>query len=119
MGTAEFHHEITAPLLPQAAAVFDDATTLDTAMDILDPEPTLVERLVGPVLLPCPLLAAGFLGRHEDVHLREREGQEAEIRSQPASRWQGRGRRVCNRPIMRTAARGVAQEEEEEEGIDQ
>jgi hypothetical protein len=76
-GTAEFHHEITDPLLPQADPVFHNATTLDTAVDMLDPEPTLVERLVGPFLLSCQLLAAGFLRRHEDCHLRKREGQEA------------------------------------------
>ncbi|HKF22676.1 MAG TPA: hypothetical protein VKE93_13990, partial [Candidatus Angelobacter sp.] len=67
-GTAQFHHEITDPLLPQADPVFHNATPRDTAADMLDPEPTLVERLVGPFLLPCQLLAAGFLGRHEDHH---------------------------------------------------
>ena len=51
---------------------------------MLDPEPTLVERLVGEMLLPCQLLAAGFLRRHKDVHLRQREGQEAQILPQPA-----------------------------------
>jgi hypothetical protein len=47
--------------------------------DMFDPEPTLVERLVGPFLLSCQLLAAGFLGRHEDLHVRQRERQEAQI----------------------------------------
>jgi hypothetical protein len=28
-GTAEFHHEIADPLLPQADTVFDDAAALD------------------------------------------------------------------------------------------
>ena len=36
-GTAEFHHEITDALLPQADPVFDDATALDAAVDMLDP----------------------------------------------------------------------------------
>ena len=31
-GTADFHHDITNALLPQADPVFDDATTLDTAV---------------------------------------------------------------------------------------
>src|SRR5256885_6463805 len=62
-GTTEFHHEITDPLLPQAEAVFDDATTLDTTIDMLDPQPTLVQRLVRPLLLPRELLAAWLLGR--------------------------------------------------------
>ncbi len=78
-GTAELHHEIADALFPQTDAVFHDAAALDTAVDMLDPEPPLVERLVGPFLLPCQLLAAGFLGRHEDLHLREREREEAEI----------------------------------------
>jgi len=78
-GTTEFHDQIANTLLPQADPIFDDATTLDTAVDMLDPQPTLVQRLVHHVLLPRELLAAWLLGRHENLHLREREGQEAEI----------------------------------------
>jgi hypothetical protein len=62
-GTAEFHHQIADAFFPQADAVFDDATTLDTIIDMLDPQPTLVERLVRPVLLPRELLAAWLLDR--------------------------------------------------------
>ena len=40
--TAEFHHEITDARLPQPDPVFDDATTLDTAVAMLDPEPAVV-----------------------------------------------------------------------------
>ena len=50
-GTTEFHHEIADASLPQADAVFDDATALDTAVDVLDPEPAVVQGLVGPLLL--------------------------------------------------------------------
>ena len=78
-GTAEFHDQIADTFLPQADAVFDDATALHTAVDVLDPEPAVVQGLVGPLLLQRELLAAGFLGRHEDLHLRERERQEAQI----------------------------------------
>jgi len=83
-GTADLHHQIADTLLPQADAVFDDATALDTAIDMLDPQPTLVERLVFSLLLPRQLLAAWFLGRHEDHHLRERERQEPQILQEPA-----------------------------------
>jgi hypothetical protein len=48
-GTAAFHHQITNTLLPQADAVFDDATAFHAAVDMFDPQPALVERLVGPV----------------------------------------------------------------------
>ena len=44
------------PHLPEAASVFDAATALDTAIDMVDPQPTLVERLVRHVLLPREFL---------------------------------------------------------------
>src|SRR2546427_12863217 len=78
-GTAEFHHAIADALLPQADPGFDDATALDTAVDLLDAQPTVMQHLVGHVLLPCQRLAAWLLGRHEDRDLGEREGQEAQI----------------------------------------
>jgi hypothetical protein len=49
-GTAELHHEIADALLPQVDPVFHNATTLDAAVDMLDPPP-LVELLVRHVLL--------------------------------------------------------------------
>ena len=83
-GAAELHHQVADPFLPQADPVFHDATPLDTTIDMLDPQPTLVERLVRPLLLPRELLAAWLLGRHEDLHLWECKGQEAQILEQPA-----------------------------------
>ena len=50
---------------------------------MLDPEPPLVERLVRQVLLQGQLRTAWFLRRHEDLHLGERERQEAQILQQP------------------------------------
>ena len=84
-GTADFHHDITNALLPQADPVFDDATALDTAVDMLDPQSAGVERLVGSLLRPWQFRARWFLPRHEDLHLGKGEGQEAEILQQPAS----------------------------------
>jgi hypothetical protein len=78
-GATQFHHEIADTLLPQADPVFHDAAALDTAVHVLDPQPTLVERLVRPLLLSRKLLAAGFLGRHQDLHMGQRERQEAQI----------------------------------------
>ena len=40
---AEFHNQIVDPFLPQAELVLDDAAALDTAMNMVDPQPTLVE----------------------------------------------------------------------------
>jgi len=50
-GTAEFHDQIADTLLPQAEPVFDHATALHTAVDMLDPQPTVVQDLVGQLLL--------------------------------------------------------------------
>jgi len=78
-GTADLHHHIADALLPEADAIFHNATALHATVDMLDTESTLVQGLVGEVLLPRELLAAGFLGRHEDLDLGQREGQEAQV----------------------------------------
>ena len=78
-GTAEFHHEIAHALLPEAEPVFDNTTALDTAIDMLNALPTVVQGLVGQLLLPRKLLAAWLLGQHEALHLGEHEGQEAQL----------------------------------------
>jgi hypothetical protein len=49
-GAADFHRDIPDALLPQADPVFDDATALDAAVDMLDPQSAGVERLVGSLL---------------------------------------------------------------------
>ncbi len=118
-GTAEFHHQIADALLPQADPVFHDATALDTAVDMLDPQPPLVERLVGPLLLQGQLRTAWLLRRHEDLHLRERERQEAQILQQPTPGRERVGGGLRDAQIMDTAAVGVAQKEDDEQGIDE
>ena len=78
-GTAQFHHQITNAFLPEADAVFDNATALYAAVDVLDPEPTVVQGLVHPLLLPCQFLARGGLPWYEDLDLGQREREEAQI----------------------------------------
>src|SRR6266436_5750562 len=65
-GTAEFHHQIADACFPQADPIFDDAAALDTTVDMLDPQPTLVQRLVRSVLRQREIFAAWLLGRHGD-----------------------------------------------------
>jgi hypothetical protein len=86
---------------------------------MLDPQPPLVERLVGLLLLQTQLRTAWLLRRHEGLHLREGERQEAQLLQQPtASReWVGGGLRKTQ--IMDTAAVGVAQKEDDEECRDE
>ena len=50
--TAEFPDQIAGLFFPQAHPVFKDAAALDTAVDMVEPQPTLVQRLVRHVLLP-------------------------------------------------------------------
>jgi hypothetical protein len=117
-GTAEFHDQITNALLPQTDPVFHDTTALDATVDMLDPQPTLVQRLIRQVLFQGQFLATGFLRGHEDLHLGEREREEAQILQQPTPGGERVRRRVGNRLIMHAAAVGVAQEKDEEQGID-
>src|SRR5215475_352687 len=78
-GTTAFHDQIADALLPQTDAVLHHTTAFDTAVDVLNPSSPLVKRLVGSLLLPGQLRAAWLLRRHQDLHFREREGQEAQI----------------------------------------
>jgi hypothetical protein len=89
--TTDLHHQIADALLPQTNPVFHDATTLHTAVDMLNPQSAVVERLVGPLLLQGEIRTAGLLRRHEDRHLRERERQEAQILEQPTPSREGVG----------------------------
>jgi len=86
---------------------------------MLDPEPPLVECLVGQVLLQGQLPTAGLLRRHEDLHVGQRERQEAQILQQPTPGRQRVGGGLRDAQIMGTAAVGVAQEEDDEQGIDE
>src|SRR5262245_33535410 len=118
-GTTELHHQVTDTLFPQAHPVFHNATPFDAAVDMLDPEPPLVERLVGQVLLQGQLRTAGLFRRHEALHLREREGQEAQILQQPTPGRERVGGGLCDAQIMGTATVGIAQKEDDEERIDE
>src|SRR5215510_2551742 len=84
-GTADGHHQITDACFPQADAVFHDAAAFDTAVDMLHPYPTSMQGPLGPLLLSCQLLAARFLGGHEDLDRGQREGQAAQLLQQPTA----------------------------------
>ena len=88
-------------------------------MDMLDPQPALVQHLVRPLLLPRALLAAWLRGRHEALDLRERERQEAQTLSQPAPCGQGIRGRVGNPLLMDAAATGRTEKKDREQGVDQ
>ena len=49
--TADFHHLIADVLLPQAKPIFDNATALDTTVDMLDPKTALIHRPICALLI--------------------------------------------------------------------
>jgi hypothetical protein len=73
-GTADFHYDITDALLPQAALTTRQRLTLLLTCSIRSRR-----EWVGSLLRPWQFRARWLLPRHEDLHLRKREGQEAEI----------------------------------------
>ena len=83
-GTADFHHDIADALLPQTDPILDHTAALDTAVDMLDAQAAGVEHPVGLLLRRTQVRARRLLCRHEDLHLGQREAQEAEILQQPA-----------------------------------
>ncbi len=85
---------------------------------MLDPQPTLVQGLIGQLLFQSEFLAAWLLGRHEDLDLRECERQEAQILQQPTPGWKRVGGGLREAQIMGTAATGVTQKEDDEQGVD-
>jgi hypothetical protein len=78
-GTADLHHHIADALLPEADPIFHNAAALDATVDMLDPQPTLVQGLVSQLLVQGEVLASWFLRRHEDLDLGQRKRQEAQI----------------------------------------
>ena len=117
--TAQCQHEITAPLLPQAHPVFDDATALDTPVHMLAPSAASVEGLGGPCLRQAEILARWWLHGHEGRHAGEGEREEAQSVQPPASRGPGRRRRVSHPLRMAAAAGGLPQRDEREGGMAQ
>jgi hypothetical protein len=116
-GPTAFHHAIADAGLPPPDPGFHDAAALDAAVDRLDPQPTVVQGLVGPLLFQGAFLAAGFLGRPEALDLGQRKRQKAQLLHQPAPRGQGRGRRVSQGLLMDATAIGVTETEEDEQGM--
>src|SRR5262249_23746966 len=56
---------------------------------------------------------------HEDLHLGQREGEEAEILQQPAPGWERVGGSLSDAQILHAAAVRRTQKEDREQGIDQ
>ena len=88
-------------------------------MDMLDAQPAVVQRLMGALLCPGQLGVAGCLGGHEDRHVGKREGQKAQILHQPTPGREGVKCHVGHGRIMHAAARGVTENEDRAQRVDQ
>jgi hypothetical protein len=77
--TTDFHNEMADSRLPQAAGVMDDATALDTAVDMLDADAAACDPSICGVLRPPEGSAPWLLGRHDDCDLVKRERQATQI----------------------------------------
>jgi hypothetical protein len=104
--TANFHDQIADAGPPQAAGVVDDATALDAAVDVLDAHAPAGDPPIRSFLLAREGPAPRLLRRHDQLHLVEREGQEAKILEQPTARRQGIRGRLGNPLIMGTPRTG-------------
>jgi hypothetical protein len=117
-GAAAFHHQIADALLPETEPIFDDTTTRDTAVDRLDAPPTLGQRLIGSLLCPCQLRAAGVLRGPEALHVGQRDGQATQSLPEPAPGRPGLRRGVPTELIMGAAARRVTETKDEAQRLD-
>jgi hypothetical protein len=118
-GTADVHHAIADTVPPQPAPALNDPTALVTAGDMLNPEPTGMQGLVGPLLRHRQRLAAGCLRRHADRHLGQGERQEAQSLHQPAPGREGSRGGLGQPLVLEAASRRLTEQEDEEPSSDQ
>ena len=117
--TADFHDQIADARLPKAAGVMDDATALDTAVDVFDAHAATRDAPICSFLGAREGPASRLPGRHDDLDLIEGERQEAQILEQPTARGQGVRGRIGNPLIVGTAHVSLTQKEDRERGVDQ
>jgi hypothetical protein len=84
--TADFHDRVANTHLPQTVGVMDDATPLDTAVDVLDAYPATRDAPIRGFLGAREGAASRLPRRHDDLHVVQRKRQEAQILEQPAAR---------------------------------
>jgi hypothetical protein len=117
--TADFHDQIADARLPQAASLVDNTAALDAAVDVLDTHATAgdasIRRFLHTREVPPPRLP----GRHDDLHVVERERQEAQILEQSAACRQGIRCGIGNPLIMGAPRIGGTEKEDRKCRIDQ
>ena len=89
----------------------DNPAALDAAIDVLDAHAATCDASIGSLLAAREGSAPWLAGRHEDLHLVERERLEAQILEQPTARGSGIGGGIRHPLIVGTPRRGLTQEE--------
>ena len=84
--TADVHDQIADTDLPKAAGVMYDATALDATVDMLDAHATTCDASIHSLLRAGECASPGLASWPDDLDLVERQGQEAQIREQAATR---------------------------------
>jgi hypothetical protein len=117
--TAHFHHKIAYSILNEANSFFDHAAPFDTAVDMLDPHPTLGNQAISSLLLSCELTSTRFLGGGDGFYSLKSEGLEAQVLQKMASLWQRVRSGIGNSFIMPLSFNRITEEDDGEALIDQ
>jgi hypothetical protein len=117
--TADFHDQVADARLAEAAGLVDHTAALHAAVDVLDAHAATRDASIGGSLAAREGAAAGLAGRHDDLDLVERAGQEAQILEPPTARGSGIGGGLSHPLVMGTPRVSLAQEEDGQRRIDQ
>lgn len=113
-GAGDFHDQIANTPAPEADALFDHATALDTTVDVFDTNAPAGQGLIGCFLLLAQLTAPRLLERLDDFYSIEGEGQKAEILKQLTALRQLVVGKVGDALVVDPTFKGTAQEEDAE-----
>jgi hypothetical protein len=85
--TADFHNQVADYHLPAPAGVVDNPAALDAAIDVLDVHAATCDAPIRGFLAAGEGSASWLAGRHDDLHLVERERLEAQILEQTSPKF--------------------------------
>ena len=117
--TTDFHDQVADARLPQAAGIMDDAAALDATVDVLNAHAATRDASIRGFWAAREGSATWLAGRHDDLDVVEREGQEAQILEQSTACGSGIGGRLSNPLVVDTPLIRLTQEEDGEHGVDQ
>ena len=107
--TANLHHHIAHTFFEETTGFFEDAETLDTAVDVFDGHAATGQGLICGLLLLSQFATTRLTGRRLHVHSIERDATEAEVLEQFTALWARVGRLVHHARIVPTSSTGVTQ----------